>query len=106
LFAELTAVLERERIVRRYRLWPERKTLLLDGLISHARWVTPLPETQLPVHCRDSKDDRFLACALADACDYLVTGDQDLLVLNGDPLLGKLTILTPRQFIEAVPSHS
>jgi putative PIN family toxin of toxin-antitoxin system len=83
LYMELVDVLERERIARRYRLWPERKTLLLDGLFADAHWVTPLPETQLPVHCRDSKDDRFLACALAGDCDYLVSGDQDLLVSSG-----------------------
>lgn len=106
LFTELVDVLERDRIARRYRLWPERKTLLLEGLQARARWVTPLPESHLPLHCRDPKDDRFLACALVGACDYLVTGDQDLLVLNDNALLGKLAILTPRQFIEMLSTTS
>ncbi len=31
---------------------------------------------------RDSDDDRVLACAIAADCDFIVTGDQDLLVLE------------------------
>jgi len=43
-----------------------------------------------------------LACALAGQCDYLVTGDRDLLDLQGHPGLGRLRIVTPREFLEAV----
>jgi len=33
--------------------------------------------------CRDPKDDYLVAYALSGAADYLVTGDDDLLVLDG-----------------------
>ena len=32
--------------------------------------------------CRDPEDDRILGCALAGEADYLVTGDEDLLVMK------------------------
>lgn len=105
LLDELLNVLTRGRIAGRYAAYPEVTTRLVSFLHRDAQWISPLDEVELPVHCRDAKDDRFLACALAGACDYLVTGDQDLLVLNGDPLLGKLAILTPRQVIEALSLH-
>ena len=32
--------------------------------------------------CRDRKDDKFLELAVNGQADYIITGDQDLLVLN------------------------
>ena len=37
---------------------------------------------EIPAVSRDAKDDKFLATARAAAADYLVTEDQDLLVLD------------------------
>ena len=45
-----------------------------------------------PVSSRDPDDDYLLALAI-DRRAYLITGDQDLLVLSND-----LPILTPAQF--------
>ena len=45
--------------------------------------------------CRDTEDDKILACAKQTDADYLVTGDQDLLVI--DPY-GRTRIVTPRNF--------
>jgi len=45
--------------------------------------------------CRDQKDDPILACAEKAAAEYLVTGDNDLLVLEQ---YGKCKILSPRDF--------
>jgi putative PIN family toxin of toxin-antitoxin system len=47
-------------------------------------------------HCRDPKDDQFLALALAAEADAIVSSDLDLLVLN--PWHG-VPILSPAQFI-------
>ena len=44
--------------------------------------------------------DKFLAAALGGNADYLIAGDEDLLVLDGDPKLGKLRVLTPRASLE------
>jgi hypothetical protein len=47
--------------------------------------------------CRDSKDDRVLELAVSGGASFIVTGDQDLLVLN--PYRG-VKILTPSSLLE------
>jgi uncharacterized protein len=47
--------------------------------------------------CRDTKDDPFLALALAAKAEVVVSSDKDLLVLH--PWRG-IAILTPAQFLE------
>ncbi len=49
--------------------------------------------------CRDPDDDKLLEVAVLGQADCIVTGDQDLLVL--DPFLS-VRILTPSAFMEAV----
>jgi putative PIN family toxin of toxin-antitoxin system len=45
--------------------------------------------------CRDPEDDRILRCALAGKVDYLVSGDEDLLVMKE---FKAIRIITPRDF--------
>ncbi|MGD0939364.1 MAG: putative toxin-antitoxin system toxin component, PIN family [Terracidiphilus sp.] len=47
--------------------------------------------------CRDPKDDKFLEVAVHGRAELIVTGDEDLLVLN--PFRG-IAILTPAQYLE------
>lgn len=50
----------------------------LDLVTSRAELCEP---SSLPQGvCRDSDDDKFIACALGGAVDVVVTGDKDLLV--------------------------
>jgi putative PIN family toxin of toxin-antitoxin system len=49
--------------------------------------------------CRDPEDDKLLEIAVVGGADCLVTGDQDLLVLN--PFQG-IPILTPARFLAEV----
>src|SRR5262249_4254721 len=49
--------------------------------------------------CRDPEDDKLLEAAIVGRADCLVTGDQDLLVL--DPFQ-HIPILTPSRFLAAV----
>ena len=51
-------------------------------------------ETDPPIHSRDPKDDYLLALAAQESA-VLVTGDKDLLDLNGS-----LPIYTPNQFLD------
>ena len=55
------------------------------------------PDALEPPVCRDRDDDVVLGTALAGACVGVVTGDQDLLIL--DPFQG-IRILTPSAFWE------
>ena len=50
--------------------------------------------------CRDPKDDKFLEVAVSGEASCLVTGDQDLLILN--PFRG-IPIMTPAQFLASLP---
>jgi putative PIN family toxin of toxin-antitoxin system len=52
------------------------------------------PELEAPI-CRDSNDDKILACSLAAEADYLVTGDADLLDLRS---FRNILIISPRDF--------
>ena len=49
--------------------------------------------------CRDPDDNKLLETAVVGRADCLVTGDQDLLVL--DPFQG-IPILTPAEFLTGV----
>lgn len=61
-----------------------------------------LIESVSPIHaCRDPKDDKFLALALTGHADFILTGDDDLLVLH--PFRG-IDIFTPRQYLEQTKS--
>lgn len=48
----------------------------------------------------------ILAAALGGGADYVVTGDADLLVLNGDPRLGNLRIVTAGDFLALLSEPS
>lgn len=49
--------------------------------------------------CRDKDDDKFLAAALGGFAQYIVTGDDDLLVLDGHQ---NLKILKPKDFLTEI----
>ncbi len=85
-----------------YPLFLDRIEEFTTNLEFAAELVKPVPEANLPVHSRDIKDDYILAASLGGKADYLVTGDEDLLVLKTNPSLGKLKILSVRQFLSAI----
>ncbi|MBI3576459.1 putative toxin-antitoxin system toxin component, PIN family [Candidatus Gottesmanbacteria bacterium] len=47
--------------------------------------------------CRDHDDNRVLEAAIEGDCDYIVTGDKDLLVVG---TYQKTAILTPAEFLQ------
>jgi len=50
--------------------------------------------------CRDSDDDLILACAMDAVADYVVTRDEDLLVLKN---YESISIVNPREFEKLFP---
>lgn len=98
--AEYERVLRRPKLARRYGLAPEAVAAFLRQLALHA--VAVVATDILPVQVRDRKDEPILAAALGGKAAYLVTGDDDLLVLAGDPRLAGLRILTVRAFLAAL----
>jgi len=49
--------------------------------------------------CEDSEDDKFIACALAGACEIIISGDKLLRKVTG---YEGIRIMTPREFLEEV----
>ena len=64
----------------RYLSLEIRRAILRDAK-AVADWVKPAPEITSKAHSRDPDDDKFVHAALAASAPWLVTGDQDLLVL-------------------------
>ncbi len=67
----------------------------------HAAWVEP-QRLEAPVS-RDPDDDRVLATALTGQADVIVTGDDDLLILE---TFKGVEILAPRRFLEVHASSA
>lgn len=100
IFQEIAEVFSRDEILKKYQLDQTEIQQLLSALKVNAQLVTALEIGGLPVHSRDVKDDKVLAAALGGKADYLISGDDDLLVLNNEPNLGSLKILTAREFLD------
>jgi putative PIN family toxin of toxin-antitoxin system len=77
------------------------KTLGL--LIQRATIVYTKPlEQQI---CRDSDDDKFIACLLTSGADCIVSGDNDLLSLpSSSP--HRILVLRPREFLDIYVNKS
>ncbi len=80
------------------RIDPTRFDRFLSLLRLTADVLPPLNRSY-PAISRDAKDDYLLAHALLAEADILITGDQDLLVL--DPF-GPLRILAPQDFLTLI----
>lgn len=88
---ELADVLSRDKFDR-YVTIKDRKQFL-----EHFLYIIEKVEIIRTVkECRDPKDDKFLELALNGQADYLVTGDEDLLVMEN---FHQSKILTPANFI-------
>lgn len=78
------------------RIRPEQLARLRNILLTVGE-LLPVIEETIPAITRDRKDDYLLTYAFVSAADYLVTGDDDLLILGK---LGNLAILSPPAFAE------
>jgi putative PIN family toxin of toxin-antitoxin system len=92
MLAELASSFAKPRIAKRCS--PRDIEVILSVLRRGCRIFTPAP---MPPVCRDPADDMVLATALAARADAIVTGDEDLLVL--DPFQG-IRVVTPAAFLE------
>ena len=88
------------------RIWKPKfdRYLSMDarqGILHDARalghWVAISPDMAAQRFSRDEDDDKFIQTALASGSGWLVTGDQDLLVIT-KPL--PIRILTPGQALQ------
>lgn len=89
---ELQIVLKRDKF-KKYLNDAERKLFL--AIFSSEATTVQVTET-LNV-CRDPKDDKFLELALSGKATLIISGDEDLLVLNP---FRDISILPPHKFLE------
>ena len=89
---ELIEVISRRKFDK--YLTAEEREEFLESLLAKAEIVEVLENLEI---CRDPKDDKFLNLASSGAANYIVTGDDDLLVLK---IYGGAQILNARDFLE------
>jgi len=95
---ELDDVLARPRF-NRYSSLEERETFL-DNLIHQTEWVQITERVRA---CRDPKDDKILELAVNGRANYIVTGDDDLLVMNP---FRRVAIVSPADFLTVAGSET
>ncbi len=94
---EFVHVLQYPRIAERLQVTEDELAAILAALLSQAEVVPE--QLQLPGVTRDPKDDAVVACAVEGSADYIVSGDQDLLVLDR---YESVTVVTPRHFMKVL----
>jgi hypothetical protein len=90
---ELNEVLSRPKF-KRY-LSAEKRDIFLWSLFRKARFIDVIKE-KIDI-CRDAKDNQFLELAVNGEADFIISGDDDLLVLNP---FRNILIVTPRIFLD------
>jgi putative PIN family toxin of toxin-antitoxin system len=100
LLDELVDVLRRPRIRDKYHVTQRDVYVLLRALVLRGEAIHP---DRVIMACRDPKDNKFLEAAVAGRGDAIVTGDEDLLVL--DPFEG-IPIVTPARFFAMLDAVS
>jgi putative PIN family toxin of toxin-antitoxin system len=96
--AELDEVLRRPKFDK--YVSEEKRLEFLVALVQQAELVEI---TESVTACRDAKDNKFLELAVCGQATCILTGDQDLLVLNP---FRNIPILTPAQFLESLSAES
>lgn len=91
MIAELMDVLYRPKLAR--FVSPELRDDVISLLDAHGVTFAP---TERVTDCRDPKDNLYLELALAAGADWIVSSDQDLLVLH--PWRG-VRVLRPAEYL-------
>lgn len=94
IIAEVNDVLNREK----FSLEKDKIEHFIS-LIKQTSFLIQQLENYKVVKCRDPKDDKFLSLALQIEADYLITWDEDLLVLKE---INSTKIITPEEFIKFI----
>lgn len=97
---EIEEVINRRRIIKFTKMSKDERADFMDKLIERSD-VTAGKQLLQPVGW-DTKDDKFLACAVEAKADYIITGDKDLLVFK---VYEGIKIITPREFLKILSKN-
>lgn len=79
---EILDVLGRPELIERLQLRQVNYGQAISGLLASFQQAETVELTDITPVSRDPKDDKFLATAKAGGADYVISEDQDLLVLG------------------------
>ena len=91
-FTELQEVLSRPKFDRYITL--ERRKELLENLVETAEFINVNEQIN---ECRDPKDNKYLELAVSGKAECIITGDEDLMVLNP---FRQIDILMVQKFLD------
>jgi len=91
---ELNEVLAREKL-KPYLLLQER-VQFITGLVSEALFIDIKENIRV---CRDPEDDKFLELAVNGGAACIISGDEDLLILNP---FRNIPIIKPEEFLTSL----
>jgi putative PIN family toxin of toxin-antitoxin system len=80
------------------RITPGELAAFVSILRQVGEFIPEITE-EIPAVTRDPKDDYLLAYAVVGEADYLITGDEDLLVLQR---VGSVKIIKPSDFADLI----
>ncbi|MDR1323141.1 MAG: putative toxin-antitoxin system toxin component, PIN family [Candidatus Margulisbacteria bacterium] len=82
------------------KLAKTRKRFSLAPLLKYSSKIKPTSKIQI---CRDKDDNKFIDCAVDGNCEYIVSGDKDLLSLRN---YQNINIVTVRDFLKFFEKQS
>lgn len=92
-FSELVEVLNREKFDK--YISRQTRDVFIQQMYSNSLIYEVYQKVNI---CRDPKDNKFLDVAISSYANCLITGDEDLLILE---YIGNTSIITPREFVES-----
>jgi putative PIN family toxin of toxin-antitoxin system len=96
LLSELLEKLALPRIRDKYGIDADVTEGFLQLLVLRGEQVTPTRHVKI---CRDPDDDRVIEAALEGAADFIVSGDDDLIVLSS---IEGVPVVSPSEFLRAL----
>ena len=81
-------------LIKKFKL-PPTDISEISAIVSEATSEILHKLNPIPNICRDPNDDMMIACAIDATADYIVTGDEDLLILKN---YKDIVIINPRNF--------
>jgi len=102
ILTEVKHTMTDKQLIHKYHISPIKQSRLLSQLVHSGKMIEfdHAPDTIV----RDPKDTFIIQLALSGKANYLVTGDQDLLILAKQTKIQPLQILTPHDFLHELVS--
>lgn len=97
---EVRDVLYRPKLRAKFPHLTDEITESLLKILSDAEFAEP---NEVAAISRDAKDDIFIACAIAAQADYIVSEDNDLLILNPHQGIKIINALDFLNVLQALP---